>query len=104
MGRGAWAAARDLYAEALRRAYALVPAARGRRGGRAPLTAWCRTVYAGVLVGTGARAEAEAGTETDRLGEAYRPNLARLREIKRRFDPGNLVRRNANVAPAIVDG
>jgi hypothetical protein len=44
------------------------------------------------------------GTEADRLGEAYGPNLARLREVKRRFDPGNLVRRNAGILPAAVDG
>jgi FAD/FMN-containing dehydrogenase len=35
------------------------------------------------------------------VAEAYPPaTLARLREVKRRYDPDNLFRRNINVAPA----
>lgn len=37
--------------------------------------------------------------ESGRVGAAYGSNLARLREIKRRYDPGNLFRLNQNVAP-----
>src|SRR5690606_3433508 len=39
--------------------------------------------------------------ETDRLGDAYPPaTLARLREIKRRYDPENLFKMNQNILPA----
>jgi FAD/FMN-containing dehydrogenase len=40
--------------------------------------------------------EEEAG---DRIQSAYGGNLARLVEIKRRWDPGNLFRTNKNIAP-----
>ena len=38
--------------------------------------------------------------ETERVAAAYGPNYARLRELKRRVDPGNLFRSNHNVPPA----
>ena len=39
--------------------------------------------------------------EADRIHEAYpAPTFARLAEVKRRYDPTNLFRRNHNVAPA----
>jgi FAD/FMN-containing dehydrogenase len=40
--------------------------------------------------------EEEAG---DRIQSAYRGNLARLVEVKRRWDPGNLFRTNKNISP-----
>ncbi|MGR3762307.1 FAD-binding oxidoreductase (plasmid) [Roseobacteraceae bacterium NS-SX3] len=38
--------------------------------------------------------------ETERLSGAYQGNLARLAEVKARYDPGNLFRMNHNIAPA----
>jgi FAD/FMN-containing dehydrogenase len=38
--------------------------------------------------------------EADRIREAYGPNLARLRELKRKWDPENLFRGNHNILPA----
>jgi hypothetical protein len=35
----------------------------------------------------------------DPAGTAYGPNLARLVELKRRYDPGNVFHRNVNVSP-----
>jgi len=40
------------------------------------------------------------GEEPERVPEAYLDNYARLRELKRRFDPDNLFRSNHNVPPA----
>jgi FAD/FMN-containing dehydrogenase len=37
--------------------------------------------------------------EKDRLSETYGVNLTRLRELKKRYDPGNMLRFNQNVAP-----
>jgi FAD/FMN-containing dehydrogenase len=38
--------------------------------------------------------------EADRIREAYGPNLARLRELKRKWDPENLFCGNHNILPA----
>jgi len=40
--------------------------------------------------------EDEAATRTS---ESYRGNMARLQEVKSRYDPGNLFRVNRNIAP-----
>jgi hypothetical protein len=37
--------------------------------------------------------------EVDRVGSAYGVNLARLAEIKYRYDPTNLFRVNHNITP-----
>ena len=41
-----------------------------------------------------------ADDESDRVANAYGPNLDRLVEVKRRYDPDNLFRLNHNIDPA----
>jgi FAD/FMN-containing dehydrogenase len=39
-------------------------------------------------------------TGQDTLAAVYGPNLARLREVKRKYDPNNVFHLNLNVPPA----
>ena len=46
------------------------------------------------------RRTTSADDESDRVADAYGPNLDRLVELKRRYDPDNLFRLNHNIDPA----
>lgn len=62
--------------------------------------AWTRDFFAAVQpFGAGAYVNYLGDDEADRVGEAYGGNMARLVEIKRRWDPDNLFRVNHNIAP-----
>ena len=66
--------------------------------------AWARGAYAAIRPFGGARRymnyldNDDAGQ--DALVASYGPNLARLREVKRKYDPDNLFHLNLNVPPA----
>jgi FAD/FMN-containing dehydrogenase len=70
----------------------------------APCIAWARSTYEAIRPFGGARRylnyldNDDAGQEV--LAAAYGPNLARLREIKRTYDPENVFHQNINIAPA----
>ena len=57
---------------------------------RARSRTWRRRSYVNYL----------ADDESDRVANAYGPNLDRLVELKRRYDPDNLFRLNHNIDPA----
>ncbi len=60
--------------------------------------AWTRTFFDAVApFGAGAYVNYLGDDESDRLGEVYGDNYARLLEIKRKWDPDNLFRLNHNI-------
>ena len=65
--------------------------------------AWTRETHAALLPHLGAGrwlnylGDDEPG---DAVRAAYGPNYARLLELKRRYDPDNVFRHNANIDPA----
>ena len=64
--------------------------------------AWVRETYAALEPFMAPRSYVNylADDESDRVANAYGPNLARLVEVKRRYDPDNLFRLNHNIDPA----
>jgi FAD binding domain/Berberine and berberine like len=62
---------------------------------------WVRETYAALEGFTAPRSYVNylADDESDRVANAYGPNLERLVEIKRRYDPANLFRLNHNIDP-----
>jgi FAD/FMN-containing dehydrogenase len=66
------------------------------------LEAWVsETAAATGMLGNGVYVNYLGGDSAERLAEAYPPaTLARLREVKRAYDPDNVFRVNHNIAPA----
>ena len=64
-------------------------------------TAWVRGFYAASAKHgeAGGYVNFASGDEGDRIKENYGANFARLVEIKRKYDPGNLFHVNQNIAP-----
>lgn len=68
----------------------------------------CRTWARGIFERTAAHSMGTAyinfmpEDEADRVNGVYGGNLKRLREVKAKYDPGNLFRVNHNVAPALA--
>jgi FAD/FMN-containing dehydrogenase len=64
-------------------------------------TAWCRETYDALkpFLASTRYVNYMADDETDPATIAYGPNYARLRELKRRFDPENVFHINVNVRP-----
>ena len=50
--------------------------------------------------GFGIQQQQLADDEGSRVGDAYGPNLERLVDLKRRYDPDNLFHLNQNIDPA----
>jgi FAD/FMN-containing dehydrogenase len=63
---------------------------------------WCRRYAAAVApwAEEGGYVNFASAEDHGRVAADYRGNYARLGAIKRRYDPGNLFRRNHNIAPA----
>ncbi len=64
--------------------------------------AWVKETYAALELYMAPKSYVNylADDESDQIVNAYGPNLSRLREIKRRYDPANLFRLNHNIDPA----
>ncbi|HEU5037987.1 MAG TPA: FAD-binding oxidoreductase [Nocardioides sp.] len=65
-------------------------------------TAWVRDYYAATAPYSeaGAYINFAAADDQDRVRDNYGPSYDRLRELKGRYDPGNLFRHNQNITPA----
>ena len=63
---------------------------------------WVKETYAELDAFTAPKSYVNylADDESDGVVNAYGPNLVRLVEIKRRYDPANLFRLNHNIDPA----
>jgi FAD/FMN-containing dehydrogenase len=64
--------------------------------------AWVKETYAALLPYMAPKTYVNylADDESVQIVNAYGPNLKRLQEIKRRYDPDNLFRLNHNIDPA----
>ena len=63
---------------------------------------WVRDTFAALEPYTGPRTYMNyaADDEADKLDASYGPNLDRLRDVKRRYDPDNLFHLNQNIPPS----
>ena len=67
----------------------------------APHTRYLKDYWASLERYTDGYYTNEVADEAQRVvDDNYQGNLGRLRQIKRKYDPGNLFRLNANVLPA----
>lgn len=68
--------------------------------------AWTRAFYAAMQPWSAALVYVNALSDDDggRVAEAYGLNFERLADVKAKYDPGNMFRRNQNVPPARVTG
>ena len=62
--------------------------------------AWVQDTIAALQPFAAGRTYVNYGTAEDSAASAYGPNLERLRQVKRAYDPDNVFRRNHNVTPA----
>ena len=64
--------------------------------------AWVRDTFAALRPYTAPKVYVNylADDERSRVGDAYGPNLERLVDLKRRYDPDNLFHLNQNIDPA----
>jgi FAD binding domain/Berberine and berberine like len=67
--------------------------------------AWVRDTYAALrpFLADGAYSNFMEDDEDDPAGSAYGATLARLAQIKGRYDPGNVFRLNQNILPAVEE-